>query len=317
MIWSHRTFKIFIVLCISSSSHAWFSYDKAAYAAQSEQWLQAMQSMKEVVNNNPNDPQVLYDAGVAAYRNKDFTQAQAYFHQASVACNADTLPLQEHAYFNEGNALAHLQRYQEAITSYEKALTCNADNQQAQENSALLKKLLEQKQQEEKNKDQQKNNDNNQQDQDDNQDSPQQQKERDKQDQHDNQQQENQDQSSDSPENESDNKRDENHHNNEQSPPQQQQQDQQRQRKQEQQKQSQEAPQGQSPQHQAQQSCAGNATSDVQSDKQEHAPHEVSAWLDAVLSEREKQDEAVNKALIKMQTAQQPQGSHNATAHNW
>lgn|GEM_PF-6768724 len=325
MKWSKHTVKILFALCLPSSSYAWFAYDKAAYAGQSGQWQQAMQCMKDVINQNPHDPHALYDAGVAAYRNKDFVQAQAYFNQASVACAADNPQLQERAHFNEGNTLAQLQHYQDAIDSYEKVLTLNADNQQAQENIALLKKLLAQQQEQEKNKDQQKNedqkNNSDQQEQKDNQDN-QQQEQRDQQDpqdqqgNQDNQQQENQDNAQESADNQPGDEEDQDRDGKKPSPAQQQQ-DQQQKREKEQQQQSRKEQQEQSAPQRAQQQSKESSGKDVQSGTQEHAPQEVSAWLDAILSERDKQDEAVNKALIKMQTARQPQGSPNAAAHNW
>lgn len=313
MKWSKHSVKIFVALCLPSLSYAWFAYDKAAYAGQSGQWQQAMQCMKNVINQNPSDPYALYDAGVAAYRNKEFAQALAYFHQASVACIADNPPLQERALFNEGNTLAQLQRYQEAIASYEKALTLNANNQQAQENIALLKKLLEQQQDQQKNKDQKNNS--NQHEQKDDQDN-QQQKQRDQQEQQDNQQQESQDNAQEAANNQLGDEEDEDHDGDEPSPAEQQQ-DQQQQREEEKQQQSRKELQGQSSASQRAQQSTEISGNDTQSSKQEHAPREVSAWLDTILSEREKQDEAVNKALIKMQTAGQPQGAHNAAAHNW
>ena len=318
MKWSKHIIKIIVAFSIPSPLYAWFSYDKAAHAGQSGQWQQAMQCMKNVINQNPNDPRALYDAGVAAYRNKEFVQAQAYFHQASVvSCSADNLKLQERSHFNEGNALAQLQRYQDAIDSYEKVLALNADNQQAQENIALLKKLLEQQQEQEKNKDQQKNqqqkNNSDQHKQKDEQNNQQQ-----EQHQQDNQQQEDQDNAPASADNESDDGEDEDRDgDHEPAPAQEQQEQQQEHEKEEQQPQSRTEQPGQSAPQRAQQQSKESSGIDAQSGKQEHAPQQVSAWLDTILSEREKQDEAVNKALIKMQTAQQPQGSHNAAAHNW
>lgn len=91
----------------------------------------------------------------AAYRAGD------YEHAAELYRNMKN----EQAYYNLGNALAHMGRYEQAIAAYNKALAIDPDNQDALHNRNLLKERLkkekqhsqqEKKQSEQKNKQQNK-----------------------------------------------------------------------------------------------------------------------------------------------------------------
>ncbi|MEW6989476.1 VWA domain-containing protein [Colwelliaceae bacterium 6441] len=93
--------------------------------------------------------------GSAHYQAGNFEQALASFQKGT---DAGSL-------YNQGNALAKLQRLEEAIAAYDKALKLNPDHQDAAANKALIEKLKQQQdkqkqQQEQNNKDQQQNQDN-------------------------------------------------------------------------------------------------------------------------------------------------------------
>lgn len=78
----------------------------------------------------------------AAYRNGDFdTAAELYSHSDS-----DSEDENQTNHYNQGNALAKSGKLEEAIKSYEKALTQNPDNEDAQLNKDLIEKLLQQQQ---------------------------------------------------------------------------------------------------------------------------------------------------------------------------
>jgi Ca-activated chloride channel family protein len=70
----------------------------------------------------------------AQYKAKNYEAALSGFQDARSSDN----------YYNQGNALAHLQRYEEAIKAYDKALTLDASNHDAEYNREIVKKLLEQ-----------------------------------------------------------------------------------------------------------------------------------------------------------------------------
>ncbi len=72
----------------------------------------------------------------AWYQAKDYQQALHYFSQAHLSLNkADQ-------YYNQGNSLAQLQRYQKAIDAYQKALQLNPAMQDAKDNLQLIQQLL-------------------------------------------------------------------------------------------------------------------------------------------------------------------------------
>jgi Ca-activated chloride channel homolog len=70
---------------------------------------------------------------VAAYRGTNYTKASKQFKTLGGVLGL----------YNQGNALAYLGQYKEAIQAYDKALKINPKHQDAQYNRDLLKKLLE------------------------------------------------------------------------------------------------------------------------------------------------------------------------------
>ncbi len=68
----------------------------------------------------------------SAYRAKDYEQAAKLF------------PLIKHedAYYNQGNALAHLGQYQQAINAYDKSLAINPNHKDALYNRKIVEDLL-------------------------------------------------------------------------------------------------------------------------------------------------------------------------------
>ena len=80
----------------------------------------------------------------AAFRAKDYTRASETYAKLKTA----------DGYYNQGNALAHMGRYEDAIKAYDKALTINPNNQDAAYNRALIEALLK-KDKEQQNQDKQ------------------------------------------------------------------------------------------------------------------------------------------------------------------
>ncbi|HZW61852.1 MAG TPA: tetratricopeptide repeat protein [Candidatus Babeliales bacterium] len=147
---------IFYLFCWVSPLSAFFDYDKAVNAAQHNNWESAHQLLTELVVNKPDNPSILYDAGIAAFNIKNFSQAQAYFQHAAESKNAP-IELKEQAYFNLGNTQVELKQLEQAIASYEKVLEINPNNERAKHNLEVVKKMLEQqKQQQQQEKQQEK-----------------------------------------------------------------------------------------------------------------------------------------------------------------
>jgi Ca-activated chloride channel homolog len=70
---------------------------------------------------------------VAAYRNQNYATAGTYFKTRGGT----------EGFYNQGNALAYQEKYQEAIQAYDKTLKLNPHHDDAKHNRDLLKKLLE------------------------------------------------------------------------------------------------------------------------------------------------------------------------------
>ena len=101
---------------------------QASTALQAEQYEQAHQLSEQ--------PAI---KGSALYRQQQYAEALSQFEQLE---NAD-------AHYNRGNSLAHLQRYEEAIAAYDKALEMHPGMSDAEENRRLIQQLLQQKQEQE------------------------------------------------------------------------------------------------------------------------------------------------------------------------
>ena len=99
-----------------------------------------------------------YEQAAKAFKNpmwQGSSQYKAGNYEAAVDAFSQTNSSE--AFYNKGNALAKLQKLDEAIEAYEQALKLNADNIDAQKNKAIIEKLKEQNEQQkqnEQNKDQ-------------------------------------------------------------------------------------------------------------------------------------------------------------------
>ncbi len=109
----------------------------------------------ELAKERPNDPRLRFNAGTAAYRQNDLTNAARWFE--SVVAAPD-LRLQQQAYYNLGNTRYRLgegvqnpqdrQRlWQEAITNFTAASKLDAADTNAAGNLAFLRRKLEELQQ--------------------------------------------------------------------------------------------------------------------------------------------------------------------------
>lgn len=144
----------YLVLLVSVGPiHGFFGYDRAIHASQKGDWEKAHQLLTDLVTHSPDNPQVLYDAGVAAFRLKQFAQAHAYFSRVAMHAAAPQ-GLKEQALFNLGNTLVEQKKLREAIDAYEKALMINPDNERTKHNLEVVKKMLEEQQQQEQDKQQ-------------------------------------------------------------------------------------------------------------------------------------------------------------------
>ena len=114
---------IVIVLCTLSCvcKGEWFAHDRAAYDTQHQEWASALQRLNTSLIDQPDDPSLLYDAGVVTYKSGDYKQAQDYFKRAADSQTIESL-LQKQTFFNLGNSDVALKEYKYAISAYENAL---------------------------------------------------------------------------------------------------------------------------------------------------------------------------------------------------
>lgn len=133
------------------------NYGKAITQTHVNNWESAQTSINQLLVDQPTRADLLYDAGVAAYRLQEYPKAQAYFEH--VTQSDAPLHLKEQAYFNMGNAYVQQKQLKDAIVAYEQVLDINPDNERAQHNLEIVKQMLQeeeqQKQQEEQKQDQQ------------------------------------------------------------------------------------------------------------------------------------------------------------------
>ena len=113
-------------------------------------WLRPdQQALRALQAGDPEQAAQLADdpalRGTAAYQAEDYEQALDAF-AGSTGTDAE---------YNQGNALARLQRYEEAIAAYDRALTSEPDMADAVHNRAEVEKLLQQQQQQEQKEKQQ------------------------------------------------------------------------------------------------------------------------------------------------------------------
>ena len=121
---------------------------------------QALQEYEQLLKRHSDDPRLHFNAGAAAYRNRQFDQAEKHFNQA---VGAPDLNLQALAYYNRGNALYHLgeaipdkakksEAWQRAIKDYQNTLKLNPQDADAKFNLDFVKKKLEELSEQKQNK---------------------------------------------------------------------------------------------------------------------------------------------------------------------
>jgi tetratricopeptide (TPR) repeat protein len=146
---------IIMIFVIASYCNAeWFAYDRAIRDVQRNDLSKAMQRLNASLIDRPDDASLLYDAGVVAYKSRDFNQARDYFNRAQQGKGC-TAQLRKQAYFNSGNASVALADYKNAVESYEQALHLDPSDQRVQHNLKKARELLLREQQKEQDKEQQ------------------------------------------------------------------------------------------------------------------------------------------------------------------
>ncbi len=136
-----RYFILLFILFFSLATHAFSWQDLWSTPNQQGQSLMEKNQFKQAKETFTRSDW----AATAAYRAGDYQKAAALYEDLK----------NEQGYYNQGNALAHLGKYEEAIKAYDKALTLNSANQDAVYNRKLVEDLLKKDKEKNQSKDQQ------------------------------------------------------------------------------------------------------------------------------------------------------------------
>ncbi len=149
---------VMLMITFESSPLGLFKHYKAAQAYRCNDNAQAQRIYEELITEDIKDYQALYNAGKAAYQQKDFVKAESYFNHTALSQTAPTL-LRKQAWFDQGNTQIHQNKLQEALDSFKKVLSLDEHHKEAQEMiEAITKHIQQEKQAQEEQKQDEQNN---------------------------------------------------------------------------------------------------------------------------------------------------------------
>jgi len=155
-----KTILFFVLTLIPTYTFPHFlKRSKATHAAQKGDFTKSHELLSSLITKKPDDPELLYDAGVVAFERKKFDQAEAYFKNSAQNKNASDV-LKQDAYFNWGNTNVEQKKLEDAIARYEEVLKLNPEHQEAKHNLEVVKKMLEEQKKQNEQQDQQDNKEN-------------------------------------------------------------------------------------------------------------------------------------------------------------
>lgn len=112
---------------------------KGIKAYEQSQFDQSLQHFQDAVLDDPENPLGHYNVAEALYKNKKYEEALKSYEKA---LSAQDLPLKEKTFYNLGNTHYQMNKYQEAIQSYIKALELDPNDQDAKHNLELVRAKL-------------------------------------------------------------------------------------------------------------------------------------------------------------------------------
>ena len=140
-----------LAIFVALASVASASPDAALKAYEKGDYRRARVEFERLAKERPEDPRLRFNAGDAAYRQQDFTNATAHFE---TVLGAPDLKLQEQAYYNLGNThyqlgakaaepQAKLQAWQQAVTNYSSAVKLDPRDTNALSNLNFVQRQVE------------------------------------------------------------------------------------------------------------------------------------------------------------------------------
>jgi len=141
---------VLLLLCIPFSTRSYGADRRDAYSR--GDYLEASEYYGKLLEKSPDDPQLQYNFGTAAYKNNMFDNAIEAFTRA---LESDNVELQKKAYYNRGNSYyqkgAELRQaepqtaagqWQQALTSMQSVLELDPLDADATHNREIIKKQL-------------------------------------------------------------------------------------------------------------------------------------------------------------------------------
>lgn len=126
---------------------------KGLEAYQNEQWDESLNHFQDALIDDPENPQLHFNISAVQYKKQRYEAALESIEKAMVT---DDILLQQRAFFNQGNTYYQLEKYQEAVEAYKKALDIQPKDQEAKHNLELVRaKLKEMADKQEQQQDQQ------------------------------------------------------------------------------------------------------------------------------------------------------------------
>jgi Ca-activated chloride channel family protein len=122
---------------------------------------QALKEYEQLLKRKSDDPRLHFNAGAAAYRNRQFEEAAKQFN---ATLSSQDLKLQGLAYYNEGNSLYHLgernpdpkkrtEAWEKALQDYQSTVKLSPQDADAKSNYEFVKRKLEELKQQQQQKD--------------------------------------------------------------------------------------------------------------------------------------------------------------------
>ncbi len=160
---------VILLLSLGISGKAYCSQGEEAFAQGN--YLQASEYYRKQLEKSPNDPELHYNYGTAAFKNNMYDEAIEAF---SKALKSDDIELQKKAYYNRGNSYYQkgaeaqqadpkttINQWKQALGSLQSALQLDPNDVDAKHNQQVIKKRLEklEKQQQQQKQDKQNNKD--------------------------------------------------------------------------------------------------------------------------------------------------------------
>ena len=157
------TTAVSIIVLMATAFNSYASPASAYRAYEKGNYDQALKEYERLLEKNKDDARLHYNAGAAAYRNRQFEEAAKEFE---LALNSPDLKLLQQAYYNRGNSRFSFgeglpepekkqKAWEDSLQDFEAAVKLNAQDEDAKFNRDFVKKKIEElKQQQQKKNDQ-------------------------------------------------------------------------------------------------------------------------------------------------------------------